>query len=470
MGWQRLPIAGRGHSREPYAHMQRLRPGPAAASHSGLVRTDRSGGIGLSGRPAPIVKLETDERWAVAAIIVFATLSALLWALIRIPGEGGPDEASHLALIERTRDAGGIPLFEGFEPRDFIGTPGRIINAYELTPSVSGLALAGLASAARLTDPLATLLLGRLLAVGLFPVTLLLAYLTLRILIPSRPVERVWALAALATLPQFMLVHSYLTNDTPTIAAASLAIYLTVRGWRNGYRRQDAILLGVALGLVGLHKANGLIVAPMAGALIVWRLRHDVPRLVRTLCLVAIPALAVAGWWYARMLVVYGDPIGTETTKAAIEAAGTAVPTPRDQGLSPWEYALDSGWVESAFQSFWAGYALRKLTIPDAGYLVLLATLVVGAGGLVVGAWRARRGASSQGALWTALGLTVAGLWALNLWTSWTLDGAAMHGRYVYPAIIPFAALACRRGWPRLVHHRPRAGNPGADDPAHGCG
>ena len=128
----------------------------------------------LTGLAAPTAKLESDERWAVAAIIVFATLSALLWALIRTPGEGGPDEASHLALIERTRAVGGIPLFEGFEPGDFTGTPGRIINAYELTPSVSGLALAGLASAARLTDPLSTLLLGRLFAVGLFPVTLML--------------------------------------------------------------------------------------------------------------------------------------------------------------------------------------------------------------------------------------------------------------------------------------------------------
>ena len=231
---------------------------------------------------------------------------------------------------------------------------------------MSSLALAGLASAARLSDPMATLLLGRLFAVGLFPVTLFLAYLTLRLLIPTRPVERVWALAALATLPQFMLVHSYLTNDTPTIAAASLAIYLTVRGWRNGYRRQDAILLGVALGLVGLHKANGLIVAPMAGALIVWRLRHNLPEMLRTLGTVAIPALAVAGWWYVRMLVIYGDPIGSGTTKAAIEAVGTAVATPRDQGLSPWEYALESGWVEGAFRSFWAGYGIQKMTIPDA--------------------------------------------------------------------------------------------------------
>lgn len=393
-----------------------------------------------SATPAPATNLNNDERWAVAAIIVFATLSALLWALIRIPGDGGPDEANHAALIERIRDAGGIPHFEGFERSDFTWSPGRVINAFELTPNLSALALAGLASAVGLSDPLATLLLGRLYAVSLFPVTLLLAYLTLRILIPERPVERVWALTALATIPHFMLVHSYVTNDTPTIAAASLAIYLTVRGWANGFRRRDTLLLGVALGLVGLHKANGLIVAPMAGSLIVWRLRHNLPQLFRTLGTVAIPALAVAGWWYVRMLAVYGDPLGTDTTKAAIEAVGTAVATPQNQGLSPWEYARESGWVEGAFRSFWAGYGVRKMTIPDAGYLALLAMLVVSTGGLIAGAWRARLRAHNS-AVWIALGLSVGALWGLNLWTSWTLDGAAMHGRYVYPTIIPFVAL-----------------------------
>ena len=391
--------------------------------------------------PAPVTDLGNHERRAVAAIIVFATLTALLWALIRIPGEGGPDETNHLALIERIRDAGGIPLFEGFERSEFTWTPGRVINAFELTPNLSALALAGLASAVGLSDPIATLLLGRLYAVSLFPVTLLLAYLTLRLLIPERPVERVWALTALATIPQFVLVHSYVTNDTPTIAAASLAIYLTVRGWTNGFQRQDAVLLGVALGLVGLHKANGLIVAPMAGGLIVWRLRHNLPQMLGTLGTVAVPALAVAGWWYVRMLVVYGDPIGTGTTMAAIEAVGTAVATPQAKGLSPWEYARESGWLEGAFRSFWAGSGVRKMTIPDGGYLVLLAMLVVSVGGLIAGAWRARGVTASNWAVWPVLGLTVAGLWVLNLWTSWTLDGAAMHGRYVYPAIVPFAAL-----------------------------
>ena len=382
----------------------------------------------------------SSERGAVLAIIAFATLSALLWALIRTPG-GGPDESAHLDLIERIREAGGIPIFHGFDRSQFTWTPGRVINAFELTPNLSALALAGLASAARFSDPVATLLLGRLYAVSLFPITLLLGYLTFRVLLPDKPIERLWGLAALATLPQLMLIHSYVTNDTPTIAFASLAIYLTVRGWARGFGRLDAVLLGVALGLVGLHKANGLIVAPLAAGLIAWKLRYEPAHLLRTLGTVAVASLAIAGWWYVRMLVIYGDLLGTETTRAAIDAVGTAVPTPREQGLSPWEYAWTSGWVEGTFRSFVAGYGVRRMTVPDAAYFAFLVMLVLGMTGLIAACWRARGRISGAGAVWIAFGLAIAGLWGLNLWTSWTLDGAAMHGRYTYPVIVPFVAL-----------------------------
>ena len=381
------------------------------------------------------------ERGAVLAIIAFATLSALLWALIRIPGAGGPDESSHLDLIERIREAGGIPIFYGFDRSQFTWTPGRVINAFELTPNLSALALAGIASAARFSDPVATLLLGRLFAVSLFPITLLLGYLTLRILLPDKPIERLWGLTTLASLPQLMLIHSYVTNDTPTIAFASLATYLTVRGWARGYGRLDAALLGIALGLVGLHKANGLILVPIAAGLIVYRLRHERAHLLQALSIVVVAALAVAGWWYGRMLVIYGDPFGTETTRAAAKAAGTAVPTPRDQGLSPWEYAWTSGWLEGTFRSFLAGYGVRRMTVPDAAYLAFLVMLVLGMTGLISACWRARGRVTGADVVWIAFGLVIVGLWGLNLWTSWTLDGAAMHGRYTYPVIVPFVAL-----------------------------
>ena len=330
-------------------------------------------------------------------------------------------------------------MFEGFARSDFSGSPGRVINAHELTPNLSGLTLAAVANAVDLS-PAATTLLGRLFAVTLFPATLILAYLTLRMLIPGRPVERLWALTGLAMLPQFMLVHTYVTNDTPTIACASLAVYLAVRGWKNGFKQSDTILLGIALGLAGLHKANGLIVAPMAAGLIAWRLRHDLRRLLQALGTVAVIALAISGWWYARMLVIYGDPIGTATTQAALEAIDTVVPTPRKLGISPWDFAL-AGWLEGTFRSFWAGYGVAKMGLPDNLYLALIAMLGVAAAGLIGRALETRGRIPTDAPLWTIFisGWTV--LWLMNLLSSWTLDGVAMHGRYTYPAIVPFAAL-----------------------------
>ena len=388
-----------------------------------------------------LARFASSECGAALAIIAFATFSALLWALIRIAGAAGPDESTHLDLIERIRMTGGIPLFDGFDRSQFSWTSGRVINAYELTPNLSALALASVASMLRLHDPDATLVLSWIFAVGLFPFTLLFGYLTLRILLPDRPTERLWGLTALATLPQLMLIHSYVTNDTPTIAFASLATYLAVRGWAHGFRPLDAILLGVALGLVGLHKANGLIVVPMAASLIGWRLRHEPGHLVRTLSTVAISAFAIAGWWYVRMLVIYGDPFGTETTRAAAEAVDTAVPTPRDQGLSPWEYAWTTGWFEGTFRSFWAGYGVRRMTVPDNAYFAFLLMLILGTVGLFTATWGARGRVAGAGAVWSTFAVAVVGLWLLNLWTSWTLDGAAMHGRYIYPVVVPFVAL-----------------------------
>ena len=118
-----------------------------------------------------------------------------------------------------------------------------------------------------------------------------------------------------------------------------------------------------------------------------------------------------------------------------------AVATPGDQGLSPWDYAAASGWVEGTFRSFWAGYGVRKMTLPDTAYLALFAVLLVSAAGLISVIVRTRARASRDSALWIAFAAAFAVLWGLNFWSSWTLDGAAMHGRYVYPAIVPFAAL-----------------------------
>ena len=359
------------------------------------------------------------ERGAVLAIIGFATVSALLWALIRTPGSGGPDEASHLALVESIREAGGIPIFEGFKPDDFVGSSGRVINAYELTPNLSALVLAGLASTAGVSDLLALTLLGRLYAVILFPITLLLAYLTLGILIPNRPVERLWALTALATLPQLMLVHSYVTNDTPTIAFASLAIYLTVLGWRRGFRRSEAIPLGIALSLVGLHKVNGLIVAPMAAGLIVWKLRHERIHLFKALGTVAVTALAVAGWWYARMLVIYGDPIGCRDDSCRHRSRRRSRPDAARSGHEPMGIRPQVRMAPRHVSIVLAGYGVRRMTVPDAAYLALLVTLVVAAVGLIAASWGARDRVTGAGSVWFAFGLAVAGLWVLNLWTSW---------------------------------------------------
>jgi hypothetical protein len=65
-------------------------------------------------------------------------------------------------------------------------------------------------------------------------------------------------------------------------------------------------MLGLALGAALLAKINALFLAiPAGAALLIDR------RAWRFLPIIAAVTLAVAGWWFARNVVLYGDLTGT---------------------------------------------------------------------------------------------------------------------------------------------------------------
>ncbi|MCH8801007.1 MAG: hypothetical protein IH963_08870 [Chloroflexi bacterium] len=95
------------------------------------------------------------------------------------------------------------------------------------------------------------------------------------------------------------------------------------------------------------------------------------------------------------------------------------------------------------------------MKLPGAVYVALLGILFLGALGL---AGRATFGvlrrsvATRPAAVWLLMTAMLVALWASNFWSSYTLDGNAMQGRYVFPAFLPFVALlalglAALAGW-----------------------
>ena len=44
---------------------------------------------------------EKTQRNLTLAVILLATLNALLWSFVRLPGLGGPDEAEHFRIVQQ---------------------------------------------------------------------------------------------------------------------------------------------------------------------------------------------------------------------------------------------------------------------------------------------------------------------------------------------------------------------------------
>ena len=293
------------------------------------------------------------QRRLVIGLITLATLNALLWSVIAAPGGGGPDEPSHMRIVRTMLATGGLAEFRGYSPGAFAGGPVRAQVAHEITPNAFAVPVAAVLGLLGSDDDAFNHHMARLFSVALYPVTLWLAFLTLRRLFVDMPVAPVWGVALMATAPMFTLVHSYYTNDTPAIAASTFAVYALVRASQSDFALRDSALLGVALGLVGLHKYTGFLVFPVAALVLVWQLWRQPARLLRTGGAMLGIVAAIASWWYVRNWVLYGDPIGVAFTQAAVDATGGAPVPPRARGLNPVEFVQETNWIGENFATFW---------------------------------------------------------------------------------------------------------------------
>lgn len=181
----------------------------------------------------------------------------------------------------------------------------------------------------------------RLFSVLLGTATVYLTYRIAREVTPDRPEVALTAAALNAFLPMFLFISGAVNNDNLAIPLSSLAILLMIRivtrGQRSGYSVQwwEWALLGVVIGLAALTKEGTLGLIPLAvGTAFVatWQRAVSVPRFAATgdqpmpvftariwaalgrllvsLILIAAPIILIAGWWYYRNIVLYGDWLG----------------------------------------------------------------------------------------------------------------------------------------------------------------
>ncbi|MFQ3567975.1 MAG: hypothetical protein SNJ59_13365 [Aggregatilineales bacterium] len=249
---------------------------------------------------------------------------------------------------------------------------------------------------------------------------------------------------------------------TALLAAFAIALVLLRRApWRLGL----PWLLGLIAGIGLLTKLSTAFLAGLLPVVLILRWLDDRRQshttagdLAAALALFLMPALALGAIWWVRNLQVYGPPdfLGL----AAHDAVVADQPRTSDM-ITAWGlggYLRAS--LETTFNSFWGQFGWMALPLPRWAYDLISGLLL-----LVAGGWAARAIALHSGRLahprpWqlqVGLVLVLVALLAVAQYIYYNLEFFQMQGRYLFPALIPFA-LAVALGldgwratfWPKL--------------------
>ena len=213
----------------------------------------------------------------------------------------------------------------------------------------------------------------RLYSTLLCVLTVVCVYATAKDLFPSTAWLQAAAAGVTALNPQFIFITAAISNDAGAALAGAACLLFVVRAARTRAGRPTDALLGLSLGAAALTKLSLLIAIPFAAvvlAVVGLRRRDSLAVLAARAILIAGIALAVAGWWYARNLSLYGDATGFNLFLRSV--GGT------DQGTTTMsEYASD---LPGLFKSFWSLFGWFSIEIGSSAYafygLLCLASLV----------------------------------------------------------------------------------------------
>lgn len=316
----------------------------------------------------------------------------------------GPDEIWHFAFANHLANGGGLPVFDAAQPATFLRNGAHPPLYYVLvaaliapidrsdfpaefhfnlanpliTKGATGTSPGLIIHTAREDWPWRNTVLAAHLARG---VSIALNALALwGVWLIARRILRderlaVLALALAAFVPQFVYGAAMINNDALAAATTTWLLYALLR-WLEAPTPKWAAVGGVLLGLVLLSKIGLIVLLPVpALAIGLHALRHprdarlNWRRLLGQLLIVYGLALIIAGWFYARNWLLYGDPLAWREWQA-LTGAGRAPPTIGDF----------LGDMLGLFGTFWIDFSLRvdRTWWPVFGVIVLLAALGLG--------------------------------------------------------------------------------------------
>ncbi len=281
--------------------------------------------------------------------------------------------------------------------------------------------------------------------------------LTLEIF-PDRKFLAASAGAFAGFVPQFLFVSSAVSNDSTIVAMSALSLWMTIRLFLVKPRLRDAVLLGAATGLAALAKVSGLglfVLGLLVVMLCAWRspaelgqskIGNQKPvlseaegskiRAIRAalfnLTLLTFIFLLVAGWWYARNWMLYGELTGTDMMVRIFGA--------RDAPLTALQLIAQ---LREVWETFWVGFGWGNIRAHPTVYTSLQVLVALSIAGLLLGFFHRRD--RFHVTLVKALPFFVLAFWIVVAFAEllhWMEITQAPHGRLFFPVLPAIAPLA----------------------------
>ncbi len=273
-------------------------------------------------------------------------------------------------------------------------------------------------------------------------------FLLARTLFPGETILAFAAASIVAFNPRFLFSAATITNDAWAAGTATLAMWLLVRAAAAPERTWGWWWAGCALGVAALTKYSNLALGLPALFILLTALRRN----GRAMALPA-GAFTVAGFWYARNLWLYHQPVPLAPMLAALPDLARPQPLSFEQMLAQ---------LPLVQQSFWGEFGYGVLSPPHILQTMQIVTLMAPVGLLICAlrlTLRHRSQPSSDCAGRTTFALALSLLWTVGILLSFfnwmRLVNFTAQGRLLYPAIAPIALLLAL-GWRALLPARLR--------------
>ncbi len=296
--------------------------------------------------------------------------------------------------------------------------------------------------------------LARLVNILIGSAVVFVTFLIGRTIWPQRPYLALGGAAIVAFNPMFLYMAGAINNDviaalagaSITLAAARLLRDVEGLSWRWG------ILFGVLYGLALLSKFNlaAIIISiELAITWVAWRKKQWRQWLVVNALLITF-TLLIAGWWFARNQLLYGEPTGVERLT---ELWG--VRDPAD--------SLELAFLELSYvwTSLWGRFGYGQIPLPSIIYNLLGAVGIVSLVGLLIPILQRDKEELTGYGPYLLLLVANVGVFFAVIFNYLLISPAGPMGRFFFPAL-PSLALLMIYGLSRWLTLLPAPGR-GAD-------